>query len=43
MQCAYLRDKQVYFEIIACKTKAIISVWLLFISSNDYVIMTSLG
>ena len=43
MLCAYLRNKQVYFEIIACKTKTIINVWLLIISGNDYVIMTSSG
>ena len=40
---AYLRNKQVYFEIISCKTKTIINVWLLIISDNDYVIMTSSG
>ena len=43
MLWAYLRNKQVYFEIIACKTKTIINVWLLIISGNDYVIMTSSG
>ena len=44
MLCAYLRNnKQVYFEIIACKTKTIINVWLLIILGNDYIIMTSSG
>ena len=43
MLCAYLRNKQVYFEIIACKTKTIINTWLLIVSGNDYVIMTSSG
>ena len=37
---AYLRNKQVYFEIIVCKTKTIINVWLLIILGNFYVIMT---
>ena len=30
------RNKQEYVEIIARKTKTIINIWLLIISSNDY-------